>query len=120
MRLPHRDYNRSGAQIMFSIYDNRVEISSPGSLIAGLSVNELEDKHETRNDIICEIFKFTKDMETFGTGIHKIRKSMKDHGLPEPEFRNERDFFVGSILLVRETIYLNWPQIFLKQELLPI
>ncbi|MEN6552541.1 MAG: ATP-binding protein [Methanobacterium sp.] len=92
--IAHRDYNRTGAQIMFSIYDNRVEISSPGSLISGLSVNELENKHETRNDKICEIFKLTKDMETFGTGIKKMKKSMEDHGLPEPEFRNEREFFV--------------------------
>ena len=92
--IAHRDYNRTGAQIMFSIYDDRIEISSPGSLVSGLSINELEDKHETRNDKICEIFKFTKDMETFGTGIGKMKEFMKDRGLREPEFRLEGDFFV--------------------------
>ncbi len=92
--IAHRDYNRTGAQIMFSIYDDRVEISSPGSLVSGLSINALENKHETRNDAICEIFKLTKDMETFGTGIRKMKDFMRDHGLNEPEFRLEGDFFV--------------------------
>ncbi|AXV36819.1 MAG: hypothetical protein CIT01_00695 [Methanobacterium sp. BRmetb2] len=92
--IAHRDYNRVGAKIMFSIYDDRVEISSPGVLVSGLSIDDLENQHETRNDAICEIFKLTKDMETFGTGIKKMRKSMKEHGLPEPEFRIEGEFFV--------------------------
>ncbi len=92
--IAHRDYNRSGAQIMVSIYDDRVEISSPGSLVSGLSINDLENKHETRNDAICEIFKLTKDMETFGTGIGKMKDFMRDHGLKEPEFRLEGNFFV--------------------------
>lgn len=92
--IAHRDYNRTGAQIMFSIYDDRVEISSPGVLVSGLSINDLENKHETRNDDICGIFKLTKDMETFGTGIGKMKDSMNDHGIREPEFRIEGDFFV--------------------------
>lgn len=92
--IAHRDYNRTGAQIMFSIYDDRVEISSPGSLVSGLSINDLENKHETRNEAICDIFKLTKDMETFGTGIGKMKDFMKAHGLKEPEFMLEGDFFV--------------------------
>ena len=79
---------------MFSIYDDRVEISSHSSLVSGLFINDLEDKHKTRNDAICEIFKLTKDMETFGTGIGKMKDFMRDHGLKEPEFRLEGDFFV--------------------------
>lgn len=71
-----------------------MEISSPGSLVSGLSINDLENKHETRNDAICEIFKLTKDMETFGTGIGKMKDFMRDHGLKEPEFRLEGDFFI--------------------------
>lgn len=96
--IAHRDYNRTGAQILFSIYDDRVEISSPGSLVSGLSINDLENKHETRNDAICEIFKLTKDMETFGTGIGKMKDFMMDHGLKEPEFMLEGDFFVVRFL----------------------
>ncbi len=61
--IAHRDYNRSEAPIMFSIFDDRVEISNPGGLLPGLTINDIEGKHATRNKKICEIFSETKDME---------------------------------------------------------
>lgn len=92
--IAHRDYDRTGAPIMFSIFDDRVEISNPGGLLPGLTINELEGKHETRNKKICEIFNETKDMERYGTGIIKMKELMREHGLNEPEFSEEGDFFV--------------------------
>lgn len=92
--IAHRDYNRTGAPILFSIYDDRVEISSPGTLVSGVTLKDIEGRHETRNEKICEIFKLTKDMETFGTGISKMKSFMLEYGLQEPEFRLEGNFFV--------------------------
>lgn len=92
--IAHRDYNHLGAPIMFSIFDDRVEISNPGGLLPGMNINNLEGHHATRNPRICEIFHQTKDMEKYGTGIGKMKKLMKEHGLEEPEFREEGDFFV--------------------------
>ena len=92
--IAHRDYNRHGAPIMFSIFDDRVEISNPGGLLPGLNLNNLEGRHETRNEKICAIFKETKDMEKYGTGIQKMKESMIKHGLEEPQFSEEGDFFV--------------------------
>lgn len=91
--IAHRDYNRRGAPIMFSIFDDRIEISNPGGLISGLSLDNIEGKHETRNKKICEIFSETKDMERFGTGITKMKELMLDYGLKEPEFLEEGDVF---------------------------
>ena len=92
--IAHRDYDRTGAPIMLSIFDDRVEISNPGGLLPGLTINELEGKHETRNKKICKIFNETKDMERYGTGIIKMKELMKEYGLAEPEFSEEGDFFV--------------------------
>ncbi len=92
--IAHRDYNREGAPIMFSIYDDRVEISSPGSLIRGVTLKNIGTKHETRNEKICKIFHETKDMEKFGTGIQRMKDSMLQHGLDEPEFKIEDESFV--------------------------
>jgi predicted HTH transcriptional regulator len=92
--IAHRDYNRKGAPIMFSIFDDRVEISSPGGLVSGVTLQNIGTKHETRNRRICAIFHETKDMEKFGTGIQKMRHYMQQHGLKEPEFKLEDDSFV--------------------------
>lgn len=72
---------------MFYIYDNRVEIISPGGLVSGVTLENIGTKHEARNQSICRIFHETKDMEKLGTGIYKMRTYMRDYGLPEPEFK---------------------------------
>jgi predicted HTH transcriptional regulator len=92
--IAHRDYNQRGAHIMFSIFDNRIEIVNPGGLLPGLKINNLEGKHVARNNLICKIFHETKDMESFGTGVKKMKRLMLEHGLNEPEFSEEGNFFV--------------------------
>lgn len=92
--IAHRDYDREESQIMFSIFDDRVEISNPGGLLPGLNIRKLEGKHATRNKKICSIFKDTKYMERYGTGIIKMKDLMDEHGLEEPQFEEEGDYFV--------------------------
>jgi predicted HTH transcriptional regulator len=92
--IAHRDYTYRYSPIMFSIFDDRIEISSPGGLLPGLDIKKLEGHHATRNKIICYIFHETKDMEKFGTGIGKMKRLMKEHGLSEPEFSEEGNFFI--------------------------
>lgn len=92
--IAHRDYDQSESQIMFSIFDDRIEINNPGGLLPGLNIRKLEGKHATRNKKICSIFKETKYMERYGTGIIKMKNLMREHGLEEPQFEEEGDFFV--------------------------
>jgi ATP-dependent DNA helicase RecG len=92
--IAHRNYNRRGAPIMVAIFDDRVEVRNPGGLLPGLNIKKLEGTHATRNQAICNIFHETMDMERFGTGIGKMKKLMKEHGLPAPKFSEEGDFFI--------------------------
>jgi len=92
--IAHRDYNRRGAPIMVSIFDDRIEVRNPGGLLPGLNIKKLEGQHATRNEAICNIFHETLDMERYGTGITKMKKHMKAHGLSDPEFSEEGDYFV--------------------------
>ena len=94
--IAHRDYNLKGNCITFYIYDNRIEIISPGKLPYPLTVKDLgigvNPRH--RNEIICKILEHTKYMEHVGTGITRMRRSMKDNGLKEPEFYDGNFFKV--------------------------
>jgi len=92
--IAHRDYNRRGAPIMVSIFDDRVEVRNPGGLLPGLNIKKLEGHHATRNEAICAIFHETMDMERYGTGITKMKRFMKEHGLSGPKFSEEGDIFV--------------------------
>ncbi|MDP3042373.1 MAG: ATP-binding protein [Candidatus Omnitrophota bacterium] len=92
--IAHRNYNRRGAPIMVAVFDDRVEVRNPGGLLPGLNIKKLEGTHASRNQALCNIFHETMDMERFGTGIGKMKKLMKEHGLFAPEFSEEGDFFV--------------------------
>ena len=92
--VAHRDYKRRGAPIMVAIFDDRVEVRNPGGLLPGLNIKKLEGNHQTRNGVICKIFHETLDMEKFGTGIGKMKRLMKEHGLSAPQFSEEGDVFV--------------------------
>jgi ATP-dependent DNA helicase RecG len=82
--------------IMVAIFDDRVEVRNPGGLLPQMNIKKLEGNHATRNEAICAIFHETMDMERFGTGIGKMKKLMKEHGLAAPEFSEEGDFFVAK------------------------
>lgn len=91
--MAHRDYNRTGSNIQTDIFDDRIEVTSPGGLLPGLDIKNLEGVHETRNRKICEIFHETKDMERYGTGITKMKNWMKGHSLEPPVITQPGDFF---------------------------
>ncbi len=94
--IAHRDYSLIEDCITFYIYDDRILISSPGGLPYPLTVNDLtiEVNPKHRNKTICNIFKYTKFMEHFGTGITRMSLEMKDSGLPLPEFYDGNYFKV--------------------------
>jgi len=92
--IAHRDYARRGAPVIVAIFDDRVEVSNLGGLLPGLNIRKLEGRHLTRNEAICNIFHETLDMERFGTGIGKMKRFMKEHGLSAPQFSEEGDFFM--------------------------
>ena len=94
--VAHRDYSLTDDCITFYIYDDRILVSSPGGLPDPLTVEDLkiEVNPKHRNKTICRIFKYTKFMEHFGTGINRMRGEMLDSGLPEPEFYDGNYFKV--------------------------
>lgn len=83
--LIHRDYFISGANISLCIFDDRVEISSPGGLPKPLQLKDLGKKSKRRNEIIADIFSRLDFVEKLGTGINKMKRWMKEYGLVPPK-----------------------------------
>ncbi|MBI9083882.1 MAG: putative DNA binding domain-containing protein [Desulfobacterales bacterium] len=80
----HRDYAASGADIKVAIYDDMLEITSPGPLPDTLPVEELgTGRSEIRNRVLAPIFKDLKLIEAWGSGIQKMRQELTDY--PEIE-----------------------------------
>jgi len=90
----HRDYAGSG-NVQVRIFDHRLEVSNPGELPGGLTVEDLKRPHESkpRNKLIADAFFLNKFIEQFGTGISRMIKECGDAGLPEPEFESRSGTF---------------------------
>lgn len=90
----HRDYSISGADIKFAIFDDRIEITSPGLLPKTLDIDDIKmGRSEIRNKVIARFFKELRFIEEWGTGIRRIIASCKVAGLKEPEFIETGMFF---------------------------
>jgi len=79
--IVHRDYIKQG-DIKIEIFDDRIEIVSPGGLPSGILENEfLEGRISIpRNKTIANIFARLKIIERFATGIRRIKECYRDFG----------------------------------------
>jgi len=98
--LIHRDYSIIGSEIHVDIYDDRLEISSPGGMCDGTYVQELnpyEVSSTRRNPILADLFARMDLMERRGSGLRKIIESyMREEKYKEevkPEFRSTETYF---------------------------
>ena len=119
--LAHRDYTISSASINFYIYPDRIEVKSPGCLKYPLNISNFEENEPIHRNInICNIFSNTIYMEHVGRGIKQMKDLMKNHGLDEPEFFENNDFFkvvFKSDYILNQSYGLNDRQIrFLRSE----
>ena len=90
--LIHRNYNIK-APIKIAIYDNRVEIFSPGSFPGPLTAkNVTMGLTYLRNTAIAKVFRESGYIEKLGTGFLTIFNSYKKRGLKTPEILDGENF----------------------------
>ena len=80
--------------IQVAVYDDRLEITSPGGLYNGLTYEEVMNGHsKIRNRGIANIFSQMGLVEAWGSGIKRIFNAAKEYGLPEPRFQEFDNMF---------------------------
>ena len=72
--LCHRDYSIGGGSVGIAIYDDRLEVTSSGSLHFGLTPEKLFAPHESRpwNPLIARTFYRRGIIEEWGSGTLKM------------------------------------------------
>jgi ATP-dependent DNA helicase RecG len=90
----HRDYWQSGSRVQVAIYADRIEIESPGGLLPPITVETLGQTPPVwRNPDLAGLLYRLGYIEQFGTGIDRMRRDMRGHGLPEPRFEGGSGWF---------------------------
>ena len=80
--------------IQVAIYDDRLEVTSPGGLYNGLTYEEvMNGRSKLRNKGIANIFSQMGLVEAWGSGIKRIFNAAKEYGLPEPRVQEFDNMF---------------------------
>ena len=73
--LIHRSYTQVGSEVHIDMFDNRIEIYSPGGMVSGVSLKDkdiLKIPSKRRNPVLADVFNRLKYMERRGNGFKKI------------------------------------------------
>lgn len=91
--LIHRDYMIFGSEVHIDIFDDRMEIYSPGGMVNGNLTQNLDIQHvfsKRRNPILANIFNRLGLMERQGSGLSKIVEGYR----LEEKYDEEKNFFL--------------------------
>ena len=96
--MVHRSY-LDHSTIQVAVYDNRLEITSPGKLPMGQTMERMKEGYsKIRNEALAHAFAYMNLIEHWGSGIPRILDKVKAAGLQEPEF-------IGGEVDLRINIY---------------
>ncbi|MDX9971784.1 MAG: ATP-binding protein [FCB group bacterium] len=88
----HRDWFIEGANVFIEIFEDRIEVSSPGGLPKGMLPQDLGHKSVRRNPLIADLLHRIAFIEKAGTGIRRMRDGARAQGYPEPTFSTDNFF----------------------------
>jgi ATP-dependent DNA helicase RecG len=95
--VAHRDYSLVGAHILLYIFDDRIEIRSPGALPNGVTLKNIRTHYsKPRNETIARVLFNLGYVNTLGSGIPRMIRLMREHSGREPDLE-----VLGQQFLVR-------------------
>ena len=94
----HRDYAIGGGSVAVAVYDDRLEVTSSGTLHFGLTTEALFEPHESLpwNPLLARVFFRAGIIESWGRGTIKMVETVEQAGLPKPEIED-----AGGCITVR-------------------
>lgn len=98
--ITHRDYSIEGRGIEIKIFDDRLEILSPGKLLSSLTIKDLEELkgvHQTRNTYVGRALREFGYILELGEGIRRMFDLMKSNELIPPKIESPNKSFIVSL-----------------------
>ena len=100
--LAHRDYGLVGATVDVTIWDDRIEIRSPGPLPGHITTENMREEHYSRNRRIMRVLKTVGLVEEYGEGVDRMYQEMEAR-LMEPPIFSSAD---GSVTVTLRNRFL--------------
>ena len=97
--LTHRNYSLMGDHIRVSLYDDRMEIYSPGTLPNIVTLDNMKTTRYSRNPRIARVLGEFGWVKELNEGVKRIYDEMQSSYLNEPKYSEPNN---NSVLLVLE------------------
>jgi ATP-dependent DNA helicase RecG len=81
----HQDFCLTGMSVMVELYDDRMEISNPGTPF--IAPDRFIDEYQSRNERLADLMRRLGFCEEKGSGVDKVIESVEAYQLPAPDFR---------------------------------
>ncbi len=95
--LAHRDYSISGQKVAVRVFDDRLEVESPGGLAGPVTLENLGQKRYSRNPLLARLMYELRLIEEMGTGIRRMRRALAEIGSPPPRFETDASSFIAVL-----------------------
>ena len=98
--ITHRDYSLEGRGIEIKVFDDRLEILSPGKLLSSITIKDLEELkgvHQTRNTYTARVLREFGLIRELGEGIRRMFDLMKSNELIPPKLESPNKSFIVSL-----------------------
>lgn len=96
----HRDYRQQARGTEVWLYQDRLEVISPGALLPSLTIDDLQKRrevHASRNPRMARVLAELGLMRERGEGVPRIHEEMEQSWLPLPEFKEENGLFTVTL-----------------------
>lgn len=84
--LAHRDYGLVGATVDVTVWDDGIEVRSPGPLPGHITVENMRHEHYSRNPRVMRVLKIMGLIEEYGEGIDRMHNEMEARLMEPPAF----------------------------------
>ena len=95
----HRAYSLKNANIFVRMFDNRIEVESPGNLPGIVTVENIYKENFPRNPTLMQGLLYSGYVKYASEGVDRMRDEMIRFNLPEPEFQDDRNAVLFKVIL---------------------
>ena len=94
----HRDYGIKGTDIQIKMFDDRLEVDSPGAFAGMVKKENIRYTHFSRNPKIAAFLKDYGYVKEYGEGVDRMCKELEAIGLPDPIYNNNTFILKTTVL----------------------
>jgi len=96
----HRSYSMRQSNVFIRMFDNRLEIESPGGFIPPVTAETIYDHHSPRNPIMMDGLKYLRFVRCANEGTRRMQHLMQKLGLPAPVFQETKRGQIAKVTVI--------------------